>query len=300
MFKNLSTEALGISGGQSEIIELALSFGFRGIDLDLIEFSEQVKSKGLPQARRLLDSAKLKLGAFKLPVNLGSDEATFRTQVDQLPSRISALLEVGARRASTQIEAASDERPYHENFQLHQQRLTDVARKLEPLGVRLGVGFSAAGEARQDKPYEFIYGLEPLLVLLSMVPARNVGVELDLWHLWASGESLALVKQKLKAEQIVSVLVADARPHGAADAAGPQSASTRLLPGETGLVDTPAALVALAELGYDGPVTPAPHSSRFAGMRRDSIVKLAGEKLDTCWKAAGLTPAGKLAAQARR
>ena len=37
MFKNLSPRALALSGSQSELIESALSFGFRGLDLDLME-----------------------------------------------------------------------------------------------------------------------------------------------------------------------------------------------------------------------------------------------------------------------
>ena len=48
MFRNLSTEGLGVSGRQSEIIELALSFGFKGIDLDLVDFQQQVQVNGLP------------------------------------------------------------------------------------------------------------------------------------------------------------------------------------------------------------------------------------------------------------
>jgi hypothetical protein len=44
MFKNLSPEALGVSGRQSEMIELALSFGFKGLDLDIIELADSAKS----------------------------------------------------------------------------------------------------------------------------------------------------------------------------------------------------------------------------------------------------------------
>ena len=50
MFKNLSTQALGVSGRQGEVIEAALSFGFKGLDLDIEEFSAQVTSSGLAQA----------------------------------------------------------------------------------------------------------------------------------------------------------------------------------------------------------------------------------------------------------
>ena len=48
MYRNLSPAALGISGRQSEIIELSLSYGFKGIDLDLVDFQQTVKTYGLP------------------------------------------------------------------------------------------------------------------------------------------------------------------------------------------------------------------------------------------------------------
>ena len=37
MYKNLNTEILGITGRQSEIIELALTYGFRGIEIDIAD-----------------------------------------------------------------------------------------------------------------------------------------------------------------------------------------------------------------------------------------------------------------------
>ena len=61
-----------------------------------------------------------------------------------------------------------------------------------------------------------------------------------------------------------------------------------------------AVLAALAELGYDGPVTIQADRSAFAGTRRDQIVKQIGEAMNRLWKAAGLTPDGKLANAAGR
>ena len=298
MFKNLNPEALGLSTSQNELIELALSFGFRGIDLDVVEFAAQVKEQGLPKARRLLDSAKLKIGTFKLPVRWYADEATFRGDLQKLPDLLGPAVETGATRAVTNIEPASDERPYHQNFEFHQKRLAELAAALEPKGVRLGVGYSAAASDRQGKAFEFIHTLEALLMLLGMTPAKNLGVSLDLWHLWASGGSFDVVRTKLKPEQIVAVQLADVADPGAEPEGQP--VASRRLPGETGTIDTPAVLTALAELGYSGPVTPLPHSSQFAGLRRDQIVKLTGERLDAAWKAAGLSPAGKLSAVAGR
>jgi sugar phosphate isomerase/epimerase len=292
MFKNLNSEALGVSGSQSQLIEMALSFGFKGIDLDILDFTEQVKAHGLPHARRLIDSAKLKLGSFKLPVDWRGDDATFKKDLDLLPAYIATAAELGCTRVVTHVEPGCDQRPYHQNFEFHRQRLTEIAKKLEPSGIRLGVGFIAAADVRHGKAFEFIHNLDALLMLLSMVTAKNVGVSLDVWQLYAGGGSIDSLK-KLTAEKIVTVQLADATNDPAAEK---WHSKNRLFPGETGVIDCPAILVALAEKGYDGPVTPVPHVNRVANMRRDAIAKLAGEKLDQVWKAAGLSPAGKLAA----
>jgi len=296
MFKNLSPEALGTSAGPSELIELALSFGFRSVDLNLAEFALQVKEHGLPKARRLLDSAKLKIGSFALPLDCSADDATFKHELEQLPAMVAPAVEVGATRTVTVIEPACDERPYHQNFEFHRQRLADIAKKLEPMGVRLGVGFQAQADFRAGKHFEFIHSLDALLVLLGTIGKGQVGVSLDLWQVWAGGGSLDALRSKLRPDQIVTVQLADA----AEAIATPENAplSSRRLPGETGVIDSAAALVTLAEAGYQGPITPAPDTSRFAGMRRDSIVKLAAEKLDAVWKRAGLSPSGKIAAPA--
>jgi sugar phosphate isomerase/epimerase len=187
-------------------------------------------------------------------------------------------------------------RPFHQNFEFHRARFTEIARLLDPSGIRLGIGFQAAGDVRQGKSFEFIRGLDALLMLLSVLGTRNVGVILDLWDLFAAGGSLDAVR-KLSADKIVAVQLADAASDAAA---GGWPSTARVLPGETGVIDAAGALAILAELGYDGPITPVPHIKRLAGMRRDAVVKLAGAQLDQVWKAAGLNPAGKMAASPAR
>ena len=51
MYKNLNAQALGISELDSELIELALSYGFKGLSLNLVDFAAQVASQGMARAR---------------------------------------------------------------------------------------------------------------------------------------------------------------------------------------------------------------------------------------------------------
>lgn len=101
MFRNLSTEGLGVSGHQSEFIELALSFGFKGIDLDLVDFQQQVQVNGLARARRLLDSAKLKIGTFRLPLVWDDTDEIYQQGLQPLAESLKLAADLGATRAVT-------------------------------------------------------------------------------------------------------------------------------------------------------------------------------------------------------
>jgi sugar phosphate isomerase/epimerase len=290
MFKNLSTEGIGVSGRQSEIIELALSFGFKGIDLDLIDFHGQVAAHGLAHARRLLDSARLKLGAFRLPLVWDESDETYHESARKLPQLIELASTLGAERAITTIAPANDIRPYHENFEFHRRRLTEIGELLAPAGIRLGVEFIASAAARKNQAFQFIHTFDAVVMLVGMVRAANVGAVVDTWQIYAAGSTIDDLR-KLGPERIVATYFSDAPadidPAALADA-------DRLLPGETGKIDNAAVLTLLAELGFDGPISPRAHRNRLNGMRREQIVKLAAERVDQAWKAAGLTPTGKL------
>lgn len=301
MFKNLNPRALGLSASQSELIELSLSFGFRGVDLDLVEFADEVKRHGLPKARRLLDSAKLLVGTVNLPVDWQAGEAAFAEQLPRLTELAALAAGLGCRRALTVIDPASDERPYHQNFEFCRQRLAEVGRMLAEHDMRLAVGFDSSEAARKNRGFEFIHDLDALLVLLGNVGLDNVGLWLDVWHVWAAGGSLEASRKKLTAGLVMAVSLADAAAAeelATAKASDPHDPATRRLPGDTGIIDSAAALTMLGEAGYDGPVTVLCDASRFAGLRRDQIVKLTAEKLDAAWKAAGLNKSGKLTAPA--
>ncbi len=294
MFKNLSAEGIGLSGRQSEVIELALSFGFKGIDIDLNDFAAQVKASGLPHARRLLDSAKLKFGTIRLPLVWDDSDDVYHQGVAQLAEPLKLAADLGVKRALTAIAPANDLRPYHENFEFHRRRLTEIGELLAASGMKLGVEFTATAAARKDRAFQFIHSFDAVQMLIQMVRAQNVGVVVDSWQIYAAGNSLDDLR-KLPVERIVAAYLSDA-PADVEPAA--LSEADRLLPGETSRIDNVAALALLGELGFDGPVAPRVDRSRAGALRREQLVKLAGERLDQAWKAAGLTPAGKKLAQA--
>ena len=295
MFKNLSPSALGISGHQSEIIELALTYGFAGMDLNIVEHASAVRLRGAEYARRLIESARIRIGFFPLPVDLGADDAEFKTQREKLAEYAALAAELGCTRTIAVVPSASDTRPYHENFEVYRQRLADIGAALTPSGVRLALGFQSAESLRKGRAFQFIHDLEALSLLVNMVASPSVGLLIDTWELAAVGATAETIS-KLSPAQIVAVQVAD-YPAQLPEQGDP----ARLLPGdESGTGQTAPMLAALQALGYNGPVTPKVARSSFSTRKRDMVVKQAGEALDRVWKAAGLsveprrqTPAGR-------
>ncbi|HPP54633.1 MAG TPA: hypothetical protein PK777_16890 [Thermoguttaceae bacterium] len=92
MFKNLNPSVLGVSGHQSEVIEIALTYGFRGIDIDIADFTSRVQRRGLEYATRLIRSASkmLRLGNFTLPFDWEGEEEVFRAGMGKVPEYASS------------------------------------------------------------------------------------------------------------------------------------------------------------------------------------------------------------------
>ena len=287
MFKNLSPRALGFAGTvQSELIELALTYGFKSIDLDIVDFAEQVAEFGLDHSKRLIESAEksvpeFTIGNFNLPIDVNTDEVIFKRDLERLPTMAKLAQDLGCKRALFSVQPAGDKLAYPENFELHKARLAEVGKVLAGFGVALAISFSAPQTLRKGKKFEFIHDLDATITLVDMIKLDNVGLLVDFWEIFANGGTLEDVK-KIDVNKIVSVHLADL-PEGFD--AETLFETDRLFPGETNVIDPVAALKLLEEKGYEGPVTPKTLRNRVKGMGREQAIRNAGEYLQKAWKA---------------
>lgn len=283
MFRNLSTVGLPLSGRPSELIELALSFGFDGMDIDIIDFQQQAEVYGVAHARRLMVSARLKSGMFQLPVHLAADDATFAQELKALPARLELAEATEAFRAVATLAPASDEHSFKDFFELHRTRLHEIGDLLAPRGIMLGLAIQPETEAREGKAFQFIHTYEGLIGLVAVAHER-IGAVVDAWALHVTGESPDVIA-KIPAGRLVEVRLSDA-PREVPGAG--LTHQQRLMPGETGAINAAAILSQAKAAGFEGPVTPWADRSTLAGRGREKIVKQAGDRLEQAWKDAGL------------
>jgi sugar phosphate isomerase/epimerase len=112
----------------------------------------------------------------------------------------------------------------------------------------------------------------------------NVGLLLDIWHLYTSYGTNDQVRE-LRNDDVVVVHINDAPAGVAVDE---QIDNVRALPGETGVLDITGFLQALRAIGYDGPVTAEPFSQRVRELAPEAAVRETAAAVQKVWRAAGL------------
>lgn len=287
MLKNLDPALLGVVAvRQSELIELTLSYGFDGFTLDLRDFEAQLKHGSLEHVGRLIASAKLKLGAFELPIDAQGNDEAFATEKGRLIRLSKAAGQIGASICRLTVPPANDDRPHAEQFASSRKRIGEMAKILGEQGIRLALNFDCTTAAREGFAYQFLHTFAELVKLVDACENDNVGLVIDTWQWRQSGGDMSQLDD-LPAAKVFAVDLADSiAPAGQHNV----TADARRLPGEGGQIDTVAILKWLASIDFEGPVTPAPAPSSFAkGTSRDNVLKQTRLALLRQWVAAGLS-----------
>ncbi|MEM8670261.1 MAG: TIM barrel protein [Planctomycetota bacterium] len=287
MLKNFSPSALGINGRQSELIELALTYGFTGMDVDMHDMLRRSQRTNTEDAAKYLRAAKIRIGGFDLGIDLDADEESFVSQVGGLNPLADLAKELGATRCFIRVPAATDRLPYHEYFQAQGARLTQIAEVLSPRGILLGVGFSAGKELEEGKQFPFVRNVEGFIALIQSVTSESIGYMIDTWD-WLVGDGAMDQLSELKGNQIIGV-----RLGSLPEDVDPTKATTadRVLPEKEGTLNHIAVVKHLVETGFEGPLSPSASSKSYKGQTRESIVQRGQQAIDEISKEAGLAVA---------
>jgi sugar phosphate isomerase/epimerase len=291
MFPSFNARAVGLSIAAVETIDLAADAGFGGVDLlvrDMIEEGERPD-----ELRRRMDDLGLVGGAFPLPVSWRGDEATFRGDLARLPRLADVAALLGLRCTGTwvmpeiprHLAGSGPEEARLATVAFHVDRLGAIADVLGSRGIRLGLEVIGVERFRSGRSPLFATRLGDVAPILSALASTSAGVGLllDTFHLYASGESLDEVLA-LGDESIAWVHVADLPANGTTDRSLIED-HDRGLPGESGAIPNREILQILQDRGYAGPVTSEPLSGcrSLRGLDPAAIAQRVGQTLHAVW-----------------
>ncbi|MEM7625557.1 MAG: sugar phosphate isomerase/epimerase family protein [Planctomycetota bacterium] len=260
-------------------VELAQMHGFAGVDLRLSSQIEWIEKFGVDRLAGMIRDAGLRPGyGSMLTRTLSARAEDWDVSMGQLPRVCRAAQALGFQRAGVVVMPFDDRLDHAANRRRHLDRLAEAAPILAEHGIRLGLEYVSPLTRRLDGTFTFIYSLADTLELIDESGQDNVGLMLDSFH-WHCAQESTEDLASLPAKKIVVVHVNDA-PEGVGR--NKLDVRRRELPGDTGVIDLPGFVRALASTGYDGPVTAEPTHPRWPEMPESLAMRQTSEAVRGC------------------
>lgn len=274
IYKFICTDGLGIATRQNEMIEMALTFGFRGIEIDMADMLGRAGAMGIPFATQFINSAAVEPTTFRLPIDLRLADAAFEKELAGLDKVVELCKAIKSRQCYLPVYSTHPSLAYRENFEKHQQRIKAIADKLEPAGVRCGLLFQPSRSAEGDM--QFLQKPEDLVALVKMIQRKNIGFVLDTWTWQLTGGTVEGIR-KIDLASVSEIRLADPKPGVKLDC---NERNCRQEPGTHPDSLAIAAFNLLKDNGYKGPVAVNGHVESKPGNAGDLLFQRIGKSLD--------------------
>jgi sugar phosphate isomerase/epimerase len=280
MYKTLDTNLLEITGRSTEVIELALTYGFLGINVDMVDLFKRSQRTSFESSSRFMSSSKLKASSFTAPISLDDDETAFANNLDNLGKIAELAGKLNTNCMTLNIPTGTNRLPYPEYFEVVRKRIDQIAELLAAFKIKLALRFFVIPEG-EDKQFKFVRDVEGFVALIRSCSSKNVGIVLDTWN-WHLGGGKPSQLDDIGIERVAIVYLADCKE--GVDAAAATS-DDRMLPSCAGVIDNVGWLKKLGS--KDTPVV-AYGSAPTGISTRDALIAFVQDALDEILLAAGV------------
>jgi sugar phosphate isomerase/epimerase len=259
-FTLLSLGRIGFEGSFQQSVELAVKYGFEGVDPDPDYFAKLSDD----EMKKVLDdlAAKhLRLGAGGLPVEFRQDDQTFSDGLKNLPAVAKVLQRAGVKSISTWIMPFSNDLNYLQNFRQHACRLRECAKVLLDHDQLLGLEYVGPKTLLHEGTFPFLHTLCEAKELEVAIGTHNLGFQLDSFH-WFNAQETQADILSLRPRDVLTVDLNDARKVPLDQ----QEDSKRELPAASGVIPVKIFLQGLAIIGYAGPIQAEPFNAHLRSL----------------------------------
>jgi len=265
---DLTFPKLKMSCDQTLAVELAATNGFQSVGGDTSQIASMSDAE-IDTLNNLRTSKKLVWGTCGMPVDFRGDDETFKKGLRELRNVCPKVKRLGIPRMTTWISPSNNELTYRQNFHQHVERLKMIDSVLAEHDIRLGLEYVGTQLLRFNRKHPFIHTSAEVLELIKETGGTHLGLILDSWHWWTSGESVEDLRS-LNKTQIVSVEINDA-PKGIDREQ--QKDNQRGMPATTGVLPIKDFLTAIAGTGFDGPVMAEPFYAPLRSLPPEEAAK---------------------------
>ena len=267
-----------LNGGAVHIFVPSLERGLelcRAGGLDSLALSPGlIAGRDPSEVRGLMSEAGVAPGAWGVPFNWRGSNEEYDKGYVEFWDQAEAMASVGVTRCATWILPGSNEMNFDQFGEFHYSRLSPIAVVLAGNGMSLGMEFIGPKTLRDSFRFPWVYTMGEMLRVGSEI-GSNVGILLDLWHLYTSGGS---VEDVLNVEETkISLVHINDAPIGIeVDALVDNK---RGLPGATGVLPLSEFMSALKRIGYTGPVEAEPFDDTLKDLPEEERLRRVAESM---------------------
>ena len=280
---SLMPGTVGINVNTYELLDLAIKNKFESI-YPLINDLKKMSTMELSDYLDKMVSNSISFDVSILPVDFSQTDSVFNNGIKVLKDYCKVMRKIDSVGFCRWIMPTSNNLTYLKNFKIHKERLKECAKIIGDNDMKLGLEFVGPKTLMARDQFSFIRTINELRELISEIDERNVGYQLDTFHLYCANHSIEDLRF-LNKDDIIMCQLNDAVLGRSQDE---QIDLERELPGKTGLIDTAPFLNLLNELDYEGTVSAEPFNKDLNKMNNEEAAKATYNSIKNSFEEAGV------------
>lgn len=280
---SLMPGTVGINVNTYELLDLAIKNKFESI-YPLINDLKKMSTMELSDYLDKMVSNSISFDVSILPVDFSQTDSVFNNGIKVLKDYCKVMRKIDSVGFCRWIMPTSNNLTYLKNFKIHKERLKECAKIIGDNDMKLGLEFVGPKTLMARDQFSFIRTINELRELISEIDERNVGYQLDTFHLYCANHSIEDLRF-LNKDDIIMCQLNDAVKGRTRDE---QIDLERNLPGKTGLIDTAPFLNFLKEVGYDRTVSAEPFNKDLNKMNNEEAAKTTYDSIKNSFVNAGV------------
>ena len=280
---SLNPYKVGINCTALELLELAIRYNFDSIIPIVSEFQE-MDQKEIDSYLEKMSENRISFDVSGLPLEFRTNKNQFNKGLVTLDNHCKILNKLNVKGFNTWIMPTNNKLTYLKNFKIHKERLKECAKIIGDHGMKLGLEFVGPKTLMSRDQFSFIRTIDELRELIVAINEKNVGYQLDAFHLYCANHSVEDLKF-LKKDDIILCEINDAVLGRSRDE---QLDNERELPGESGLIDTAPFLNFLNNIGYEGTVNAEPFNKELNKMNNEDAARVTFNSIKSSFENAGI------------
>lgn len=280
---SLMPGTVGINVNTYELLDLAIKNKFESI-YPLINDLKKMSTMELSDYLDKMVSNSISFDVSILPVDFSQTDSVFNDGIKVLKDYCKVMRKIDSVGFCRWIMPTSNNLTYLKNFKIHKERLKECAKIIGDNDMKLGLEFVGPKTLMARDQFSFIRTINELRELISEIDERNVGYQLDTFHLYCANHSIEDLRF-LNKDDIIMCQLNDAVKGRTRDE---QIDLERNLPGKTGLIDTAPFLNFLQEVGYDRTVSAEPFNKDLNKMNNEEAAKITYDSIKNSFVNAGV------------